>query len=321
MAAASPVRSWSMPMPTRPRRSATRRCCWRGWRRPSSRATASPARKRRARTAPASSSWTTACRMPRSPRISPWPSSMGGAASAMRACFRPGPLRAPLAAQLARTDALLVVGDGDGARDVAAAAPRTAGFPRPLAAGCGGGRRRSRRARCWPSPASAIPTSSSQPPRRPASRSPSSRAFADHHRFTAEEAAELIMQAEHGGLALLTTEKDRARMAGEPLLAALAGKTHVLPVTMVVEESGRIAPAGAREAAALATCRPAGAGAAAPPAARHRPPAIDAPVFELLERDRHAGHRAAHEGAGRTTRKSPSRYLTSASPFIGKERS
>ena len=40
------------------------------------------------------------------------------------------------------------------------------------------------------------------------------RAFDDHHRYTAEEAAELIMQAEHNGLALLTTEKDRARMAG-----------------------------------------------------------------------------------------------------------
>ena len=30
------------------------------------------------------------------------------------------------------------------------------------------------------------------------------------------------MQAEHDGLALLTTEKDRARMTGDPALAALA---------------------------------------------------------------------------------------------------
>jgi hypothetical protein len=45
------------------------------------------------------------------------------------------------------------------------------------------------------------------------------------------------MQAEHSGLALLTTEKDRARMAGEPVLAALAAKSHVLPVTMEVEEA------------------------------------------------------------------------------------
>jgi tetraacyldisaccharide 4'-kinase len=48
------------------------------------------------------------------------------------------------------------------------------------------------------------------------------------------------MQAEHGGLALLTTEKDRARMAGEPLLAALAEKTHVLPVMMVVHEANEL---------------------------------------------------------------------------------
>ena len=42
--------------------------------------------------------------------------------------FPAGPLRAPLEAQLARADALLVVGDGDGARGVIAA--RTArGLP------------------------------------------------------------------------------------------------------------------------------------------------------------------------------------------------
>jgi tetraacyldisaccharide 4'-kinase len=65
-------------------------------------------------------------------------------------------------------------------------------------------------------------------------------AFPDHHRYTAEEAAELIMQAEHDGLALLTTEKDRARMAGEPLLAALAARAHVLPVTLQVDEADEL---------------------------------------------------------------------------------
>ena len=65
-------------------------------------------------------------------------------------------------------------------------------------------------------------------------------AFDDHHRFTAEEAAGLIMRAEHSGLALLTTEKDRARMTGEHLLDALAARTHVLRVTMVVEEADEL---------------------------------------------------------------------------------
>ena len=42
------------------------------------------------------------------------------------------------------------------------------------------------------------------------------------------------MDAEHSGLALLTTEKDRARMAGERLLEALFTRAHALPVTMVL---------------------------------------------------------------------------------------
>ena len=128
-------------------------------------------------------------------------------------------------------------------------------------------------------------------------RSPQRRAFPDHHRFTAEEAAELVMQAEHDGLALLTTEKDRARMAGEPrwrrspTSARAAGDAGG-------GGGGRVADAGAGEAAALATC----AAAAAPLQHRLRRGIgllqVDAPVFELLERDRHAGDRAAHEGAG-----------------------
>ncbi len=149
--------------------------------------------------------------------------------------FPAGPLRAPLATQLARTDALLVVGDGDGARDLANAAPGLPVFNARLqldAAAVTALKARQVLAfagigdpgKFFATAAAAGIAVAEQ------------RAFADHHRFTAEEAAELIMQAEHGGLALLTTEKDRARMAGEPLLAALAGKTHVLPVTMVVEE-------------------------------------------------------------------------------------
>ena len=137
--------------------------------------------------------------------------------------FPAGPLRAPLAAQLARTDALLVIGDGEGARDCRRRS-RPAGVSRAPAGRSRGGRRTQGAPRCWPSPASAIRTSFSQPRPRPASRSPSARPFPIITASRAEEAAELIMRAEHDGLALLTTEKDRARMAGEPLLAALAAK-------------------------------------------------------------------------------------------------
>jgi hypothetical protein len=44
------------------------------------------------------------------------------------------------------------------------------------------------------------------------------------------------MQAERDGLRLLTTAKDHARMSGDPALAALASRAHVLPVRLAVKE-------------------------------------------------------------------------------------
>lgn len=152
--------------------------------------------------------------------------------------FPAGPLRAPLATQLACTDALLVVGDGAGAdaiiaqargrglrilrgRLIADAAAATALKARQVLAFAGIG-----------DPekffASAVKVGIPVKERR---------VFPDHHRYTAEDAAELLMQAEHGGLALLTTEKDLARMAREESLAALAARTLTLPVTMAVDEA------------------------------------------------------------------------------------
>ncbi|HZL39299.1 MAG TPA: tetraacyldisaccharide 4'-kinase [Pseudolabrys sp.] len=148
--------------------------------------------------------------------------------------FPAGPLRAPLAAQLARTDALLVIGNGDTGitsdlpvfhgRLVPDAAAVAALKGRQVLAFAGIGDPDKFFATVQ---AAGIAITQRKP-------------FADHHRFTAEEAAGLIMQAEHGGRALLTTEKDRARMTGEPLLAALAAKAHVLPVTLVVDEAEKL---------------------------------------------------------------------------------
>jgi tetraacyldisaccharide 4'-kinase len=151
------------------------------------------------------------------------------------ACVFPaGPLRAPLTAQLACTDALLVIGDGEGARAFAAA-----GLP-------------AFHGRLQADPAAVAELKARQvlafagigdPDKFFATAAEAGIAvaehqvFPDHHRFSAEEAADLIMRAEHDGLALLTTEKDHARMAGKPLLAALAQKSHVLPVTLMVEEA------------------------------------------------------------------------------------
>jgi len=60
--------------------------------------------------------------------------------------------------------------------------------------------------------------------------------FADHHRYTATEAADLIARAQARGLMLVTTEKDVMRMAGEPHLDTLAARASALPVRLVIEE-------------------------------------------------------------------------------------
>jgi tetraacyldisaccharide 4'-kinase len=68
---------------------------------------------------------------------------------------------------------------------------------------------------------------------------PIRRSFPDHHRYGADEAAALIAEAERNGLALLTTEKDLARMQGDPALAKLAAGAHALPVNLTITESDK----------------------------------------------------------------------------------
>jgi tetraacyldisaccharide 4'-kinase len=155
--------------------------------------------------------------------------------------FPAGPLRAPLAAQLKRTDALLVVGDASGATDVAAAA-KARGLPvlhgrlvpdansitalqgRKVLAFAGIGDPDKFFATAAEAGIAVV--------RR--------KAFPDHHGFSAEEVGELIMQADEDGLALLTTEKDRARMIGDKLSETLAAQVHVLPVKVEVREAEQL---------------------------------------------------------------------------------
>jgi len=157
--------------------------------------------------------------------------------------FPAGPLRAPLDIQMRRVNALLVVGDGDGAASVAADArsrglpvwhgrlaphPESAGaITRPVLAFAGIG-----------DPDKFFATAHAAGIAVAARR-----AFSDHHRFTAENAAELLMAADSEALALLTTEKDRARMTGDPALAGLMERAHVLPVTMQIDEIAELGAA------------------------------------------------------------------------------
>ena len=153
------------------------------------------------------------------------------------ACVFPaGPLRAPLAIQIKRCDALLVIGDDIRARDVTAQAGALPVFhghlaPQPDAV-------TSLRARKVLAFAGiGDPDKFFATVEQAGIDIGARRAFADHHRFSAEEAAQLVMAAEHETLTLLTTEKDHARMTGDPALSALATQAKVLPVTLEVDES------------------------------------------------------------------------------------
>ena len=149
--------------------------------------------------------------------------------------FPAGPLRAPLEAQMARTDALLVIGDNLSAKSIMAAAggrPVFYGRLAPDAAALTALKSRNVFAFAGIGDPEKFFDTLTQAGIAVTQR----KAFADHHRFTGEEAAELEMQAEQEGLTLVTTEKDHARMSGDPVLAALAERTQVLPVTLVVDE-------------------------------------------------------------------------------------
>ena len=148
-----------------------------------------------------------------------------------------GPLRAPLAAQLAQAHALLVVGPLAPAPAVVTAAQQSslpvfhgrlepdvlalsALRPRKVLAFAGIGH-----------PEKFFATLSDAGVDVRVRQS-----FPDHHRYRRTEATELIRRAEREGLALVTTEKDLARLAGAQDVAALAAIARALPVTLVVEE-------------------------------------------------------------------------------------
>jgi tetraacyldisaccharide 4'-kinase len=149
-----------------------------------------------------------------------------------------GPLRAPLAAQLARAHALLVVGEpGWSARGVVAGA-RPAGpslltgrlVPDPAAAAALKG------ARVLAFAGIADPDKFFATLREAGIAVVATRRFADHHLFSATQANELIAVADQTGLTLVTTEKDHARMTGDPALAALAARSKTLPVTLEIDK-------------------------------------------------------------------------------------
>lgn len=155
--------------------------------------------------------------------------------------FPAGPLRAPLAAQIARTNALVVIGEGNAANDVAHGVVQRGGLvlrasfvpdesvvaqlrgQRVLAfAGIG-------------DPARFFATLQAH-----GIEVASQRTFADHHSFTSAEIEALANEAQANALTLVTTEKDFARIAGDPALAVHVARIVPFPVTLRIEDEGAL---------------------------------------------------------------------------------
>jgi len=152
-----------------------------------------------------------------------------------------GPLRAPLKPQLARTDALIVVGEGEAAKKIAAEVanegkPVLAAHLRPddTSLAALGGKR-------------VLAFAGIGDPARFFNTLKTSgidvvhgRAFGDHHVFTKAEIEELITEAKREALTLVTTEKDVARLRGAEGLPAWAQTIVPFAVTLEFEEPAKL---------------------------------------------------------------------------------
>ena len=158
------------------------------------------------------------------------------------ACVFPaGPLRAPLPPQLARTDALIVVGEGNAADAVAAA---VAAQDRPVltahlrADDAALSSLRGKRVLAFAGIGD--PGRFFRTLRSNGIEVASERVFADHHPFTRDEIEALVAEAKHGALTPVTTEKDLARLGVGGKLPEWAEDIVAFPVTLEFDSAAKL---------------------------------------------------------------------------------
>jgi tetraacyldisaccharide 4'-kinase len=142
--------------------------------------------------------------------------------------FPAGPLRAPLRPQLARTDALIVVGAGDAAKAVTAeiaaqGKPVLSAHLKPDAAQVA----QLRGTRVLAFAGIGDPMRFFNTLRASGIDVAAERSFADHHPYSEDEIESLIAEAKRDGLTLVTTEKDLARLRDR--------SQHIVPFKVTLE--------------------------------------------------------------------------------------
>jgi tetraacyldisaccharide 4'-kinase len=157
-------------------------------------------------------------------------------------CVNPaGPLRAPIDVQLAHAGTLVVIGEGSAAADVVARAPaRHVPLMQANLVPDAGALARLAGRRVLAFAGIGSPDKFFATLTKAGVAVAATRPFPDHHRFTRAEADALRNEAERGGLALVTTEKDLARMQGDAAAAGLAARAQALPVTLVFEDESAV---------------------------------------------------------------------------------
>jgi tetraacyldisaccharide 4'-kinase len=161
----------------------------------------------------------------------------GATGSGNGLCLPAGPLRAPLAAQWPKVDAVIVVGDGAPLAVINEAEVRS----KPVL-----------RARLEPEATHAAPLRGrrvlafagiGRPDkffatlRECGATVVAERRFSDHHPYRADEIRAILAEAQANGLDVVTTEKDLVRIASLPDVPFLTADIKVLPVHLVFEES------------------------------------------------------------------------------------
>jgi tetraacyldisaccharide 4'-kinase len=155
--------------------------------------------------------------------------------------FPAGPLRAPLPPQLARTDALIVVGDGTAAKPLAAA---IAAQGKPVLSGhlraddASVASLRGKRVLAFAGIGD--PDRFFRTLRASGIEVVRERAFADHHPFSKDETETLIREAKRDALTLVTTEKDLARLRDGEGLPGWAKDIAPFAVTLEFDEAEQV---------------------------------------------------------------------------------
>jgi tetraacyldisaccharide 4'-kinase len=155
--------------------------------------------------------------------------------------FPAGPLRAPLAAQLEKAHALVCIGKG-AAGDAVAALAAKKGIP-AFAAKIIPDRVAAQRLagqRVLAFAGIGRPEKFFRTLAEIGAEVVEGRAFPDHHSYSPREAKELLAAAKAKNLVLVTTEKDQARIARMPELAALHAASAALPVVLEFDDKAAL---------------------------------------------------------------------------------